>query len=140
MSSLSKGSIVSLVGALAALILFTVGPWLYQTVGPLRLGFSTGLDFASQGKPLLYVVPIAAILAPALLFLLRGFLPERYGAICLVVVGLIPTAYLLYSLSDLKVFIGPFAIGELGWGFWATIIGLVLVAAGGLLNLAIDET
>ncbi|MDP2624632.1 MAG: hypothetical protein Q8P27_00420 [Candidatus Peregrinibacteria bacterium] len=123
MANLSKGAMVGLVGAVATLV-SVFGNWYNYDL----LGFEIQLKpwDVSTGKLLLVVAILAA------LFIWMGNAKSKKGMYVLsLLMGLIVllVVFANYPSSDLLEGV------TIGWGYWLSLIGGVLVTVGGLMGM-----
>lgn len=127
----NRGPIISAIGAVGCLVFFFLAPWVNRSFLGLGFGFSTGLDLASQGRSILFVVPAGALVALALIYAERSLnlsFQALWIGLFLAAAGGI--AAMATSFTNLLNIVGPIQFGELAWGFWATGVALVLAPIG----------
>lgn len=142
---LKKSTVIGLIGAVGALVFFFLSPWHFRNVqipvvGSVGFGFMTGLDLAVASRPWLYLIPIAAVLGVVACYAKHSdWLEGPIPAGVLLVLGIAPTVLIVFKLSELGESLGPVTIGQTGWGVWATIAALVVMALSGVFSLVSAE-
>ena len=121
---ISPGSWVSVVGAIAVLILFFV-PWAWSWGGE-----ASGLDYVAEPDgELLWVVvtPVCAVAALGILYLFRKQLVvSAWARIAAAIGGLIPLIVMYIEYQDRM---------TIKWGYIGTVVGLALLIVGSVLDL-----
>lgn len=151
----SNGHKVSTSGIALVILCFFL-PWVLVSCGGMQFRL-TGSDLAfgremsgtvSEHNALLLVVPVGAVLALVLMLASwqRNALHRGLDGILTLLCGLVPIPVMLLTLNSLmkpSVEMQGINMGDLGGlytysmeiGFWGTILGLLLISAGGVMNL-----
>lgn len=147
-NSRMPGQVVSLVGAVLVILAYYALPVvIVPFVGSITAPTLAGLAPEAHSLALMPLVPIAAIVGIGVsVWMLAKAAPRtrRIGAIVLIVVAaltalayLVPLVRLQGELSESGVSseLGVSATTFTGIGFWAGLIGAILVGVGGILEL-----